>query len=492
MSAELALAHQIKPYGMRVINEQSYDMKIHLDVTEDIESKVSYDSTGVFDVFEDGSSLALFNLNSDTNDLGNTYNATPVNITYQQGVYDNCAYFNGSAYATAPRIPIDQTFSISLWAMKTANHDGWIINQRGGTDGVDKEWQIMSYSPNGIVFVLWDTTGTAYYAAFDFAYVGEIGVWKHLAVTVGGGFIESYTDGILSNTTPFTGTLPTAAPRLRIGAGAWDVTPTSYFWRGRIDQVRIFNKALTADEVFKLFRERHSLKQIIVNTIDVNDIFNDDSCLTTLSLDGDSHSMREAYSCVPSGITYTRGKFGLAAKFAGSSSSFLDFGDNHMFYSTVPLSISFWTTLKATDIVRVMVSKINASTGWEVTRSGSSYGIYLAAWNGSSPVGNIGAALPTNDISIGDFYHVVAVFDYPNNQLKLYFNGILANSGTYTGAPVNTTAHVNVGKRYDNVNSSYYNASMCQLRFFNRAVSDTEVTILYNEGKKRIVAIPTY
>ncbi len=71
--------------------------------------------------------------------------------------------------------------------------------------------------------------------------------WYHLAGTFDGTNIKIYLNGTLSATTAFTGPIATSATNVNIGRDA-DSGGRRYY-RGRIDDVRIFNRALTADEI---------------------------------------------------------------------------------------------------------------------------------------------------------------------------------------------------------------------------------------------------
>ncbi|MGD9695173.1 MAG: LamG domain-containing protein [Thermoleophilia bacterium] len=71
------------------------------------------------------------------------------------------------------------------------------------------------------------------------------GRWTHLAMTYDGGAVRLYRDGVLVSTTRSTGALRTSTSALRIGGN-----PVRGDWfRGVIDDVRIYNRALTAAEI---------------------------------------------------------------------------------------------------------------------------------------------------------------------------------------------------------------------------------------------------
>jgi hypothetical protein len=72
-----------------------------------------------------------------------------------------------------------------------------------------------------------------------------LNVWTHLAATYDGASLKLYVNGSLVATRAATGSIVQSAGPLRIGSanaiGAW--------FRGRIDEVRVYNRALSAQEI---------------------------------------------------------------------------------------------------------------------------------------------------------------------------------------------------------------------------------------------------
>jgi hypothetical protein len=78
------------------------------------------------------------------------------------------------------------------------------------------------------------------------------GNWHHMASTYDGTTMRVYVDGVQTGSgTSFSGNLPTEAGNVRIGAD-YNITPSGFF-RGSMDDVYVYNRALTASEVQKLY-----------------------------------------------------------------------------------------------------------------------------------------------------------------------------------------------------------------------------------------------
>jgi hypothetical protein len=70
-------------------------------------------------------------------------------------------------------------------------------------------------------------------------------VWTHLATTFDGSNLRLYVNGSLVATRVASGTILTSANPLRIGGSS----ALGRWFRGRIDEVRVYNRALTASEI---------------------------------------------------------------------------------------------------------------------------------------------------------------------------------------------------------------------------------------------------
>lgn len=84
-------------------------------------------------------------------------------------------------------------------------------------------------------------------------------------------------------------------------------------------------------------------------------------------------------------------------------------------------------------------------------------------------------------VAVGEWIHIVAVYDFPNNTIKLYKNGILKDTDFFTDynvIPENGTAPLRFGTRDFN---SYYQGAIDDVRFYNRVLTDLEITELYSE-----------
>jgi hypothetical protein len=109
--------------------------------------------------------------------------------------------------------------------------------------------------PGGLAYALYAhdgaprPAGTINTGGSDVSAIGTtapaLGAWTHLAVTFDGGTLRLYVNGGLVGTQAAAGALRTSADALTIGGnGVW-----SEWFAGLIDEVRIYNRALTQGEI---------------------------------------------------------------------------------------------------------------------------------------------------------------------------------------------------------------------------------------------------
>ena len=113
---------------------------------------------------------------------------------------------------------------------------------------------LLKERPGGLAYALYtsgdDTRPSGYVAApGDVAVIGSaslpVNTWTHVALTYDGANLRLFVNGVQVRTTALSSAITTSTGVLRIGGNSvW-----SEFFQGRIDDVRIYNRALTAGEI---------------------------------------------------------------------------------------------------------------------------------------------------------------------------------------------------------------------------------------------------
>jgi hypothetical protein len=73
--------------------------------------------------------------------------------------------------------------------------------------------------------------------------------WSHLAGTYDGTNIRLYVNGVLVRTTLMTAGMPGTVGPLRIGGNEVSLPFGGQFFKGLIDEIRIYNRALSQAEI---------------------------------------------------------------------------------------------------------------------------------------------------------------------------------------------------------------------------------------------------
>ena len=185
--------------------------------------------------FEEASGTTV----ADASGNGNT--GTTGGATWIAGKFGTGLNFNGS-FVTVPDSPsLDLTtaMTLSAWVYPSTPPAGW---QDVIFKAVDVYYLEGSSTSGGSVPAAGGSfAGGALYGTSAL----PVGVWSHLAATYDGVRLRLYVNGVEVSNRPQSGTLQVSGGALTIGGDA------SYgqYWIGRIDEVRIYNRALSAAEI---------------------------------------------------------------------------------------------------------------------------------------------------------------------------------------------------------------------------------------------------
>ena len=192
----------------------------------------------------------LYQMESDggsTNNVPDTcsnYDGTSANVTYATGKYGNAGVFNGnSSYITANTLPAIGTgdFGFSCWFYQNSG------NQQGALFSTTTQWFAANGNNNPKVLMVTDDTVTK---KGDTAYAQ--GVWNHAVFTRASGVLKIYQNG----SEVFSGSYTDSWDMTQFGIGvARAVGSRVYYFNGKIDQIRLYNAALSAANVSTLYKE---------------------------------------------------------------------------------------------------------------------------------------------------------------------------------------------------------------------------------------------
>lgn len=279
---------------------------------------------------------------------------------------------------------------------------------------------------------------------------------------------------------------------------------------GSLDEVRIYNRVLSAAEVKGLYEDT---KRFFVNMPMPNLV--NDGLIGFWSFNGKDMDFSAANEVLDRGsggnngdlismntTSVIPGIMGQALDFDGSA-DYVDAGTSVLSGNTGAFSTSVWfksdNILNTTSASVTIVSKDDRTTGalkkmFQVQATGvgdTSGGSTLVGyvWDESASA-YLGRAT-TITFNAGQWYHMVFTYDGTTNQsgVLLYINGVQYSTANYSGGTFlgidDTSANFLVGAyTAASAKARFFNGQIDEVRVYNRAISANEVTELYLAGKR--------
>jgi hypothetical protein len=190
--------------------------------------------------FDEGSGSTA----SDASGNGNTGSISGATWT-TQGKYGSALSFNGvdNLVAISGSASLNVTTGMTLegWINPTATQSGWRTMMQRQPDSyfLNASTSAGPLRPGGGGTINGDVSMVTGPTA------SPVNSWTHLALTFEGTTLTLYVNGTAVATQPAIGTLQTNSNPLRIGGNV----PYGEFFQGLIDEVRVYNRALSAAEI---------------------------------------------------------------------------------------------------------------------------------------------------------------------------------------------------------------------------------------------------
>jgi hypothetical protein len=306
--------------------------------------------------------------------------------------------------------------------------------------------------------------------------------WSHIAVVYSGSDTQFYLNGVLrwsrgSASTGYNGSAQMKIGRSDFGSGS------SYF-PGLIDDVRVYNRALNADEIKRLYNLGGTVKLNTSQNLNNNNSLQN-GLVGWWTFDGNDISGVQAYDrsgngnrgILTSGPVQAIGKIGQGLSFDGGD-DYVDSGSQSSLDLSV-LTAAFWVKApKQINSSSRLLDKLNQNVaGWNVQTNGDGPGIQLRI-DTSAGVNQLPVAI--NGVLNNTWHHVAIVIS--GGIAAGYLDGVVSNSGTYSqGTGLSAAVNLLIGAR-NGSSSSRFNGLMDDVRIYNRVLSKDEIKRLYNIG----------
>ena len=290
--------------------------------------------------------------------------------------------------------------------------------------------------------------------------------WQHVAATYDGATMRIFVDGIEVANMPQTGTIDATTDPVVIGRNV--VNPSSA-WQGMIDEVELFNRALSASEIQAIYNAGSAGKCRSCTPAPAN-------MVGWYSGNGNSNDLSAtANNAMPhGGASFGRGKVGEAFDLNGID-AFVQAPVNPAQDPTTAGSLDAWVYLYQTPAQAghdmSIVVKGGSGTDFNLQVFGDRFFFQIAA--------NVNVA-STTVVQPGRWYHVAGTWD-STVGLSIYVDGVLENTNPaqvtrgQSGQPF-TIGHDPVfGPRL-------FNGLIDEAEIFDRALLASEVQEIFSAG----------
>ena len=293
------------------------------------------------------------------------------------------------------------------------------------------------------------------------------GQWDHYCGTFSGGnYIRLYKNGVLDaeNTTSIVAEVPLSTRTLRLGS----ISTGGRYLNARLDDVRVYARALTDTDVLALFS--YGVSDTTTGLVG-HWTFDDGSGTTAADTSGNGND-----GTLVNTPTWTTGRIGGALDFDYTSSQYVDMGLPAELQLTNTGSVSAWVRYNDQSVSgswTYIAGATNASTDRN--------GYALVVWPANRPSIAVDSATAHNQFSApltyddGSWHLVTGTWD--GSDVILYIDGLEVGSTAQT-LNANVIYNINVGRDSANTNA-YFNGTIDDVRIYNRALSAADVAALY-------------
>ncbi len=390
--------------------------------------------------------------------------------------------FNGSNYIEATDSATlrvgDPAFTFSAWVKPSSvsgcsSENCIIFNKENSyewalSNDSTVAWAIANTSPGWA----WETTGLTV----------PINIWTHIVITYDGSHVITYKNGGSPNSQTATGAVNNTGYQnaLRIGARGAPGGGSAFF-PGTIDDVRIYNRALSAQEVTDLYKLGSA------NVAHSNTVSLSSGLVGYWTFDGPSLNWRTNTAADSSGngntgtlvnmsttSSPTAGKIGQALKFNGSS-QYVSMGSAGV--SATSFTYAAWVKAGTYSSYRGIVENDAGGTIPQGLWTENGLGITLVIGTGN---GHAVLLIPVAKATLNTWHYIVGTAN--GTTYALYLDGVnvgatYSDTG-YGGSPV----HNAIGVGGTGGGPGYFSGSIDDVRIYNRALSAQEVAQLYALG----------
>ena len=406
------------------------------------------------------------NLAKDATDNG--YDGTVSGVTSASGVKGKAARFDGN-----DKIIVDafknlnwgDEFSVSVWFNRQGqlgNYQG-IVNNGYYTNG---SWEIRMGREDSGTMLGGGVITLANNQAWDHVNLSALtNNWHHVVMAYDGENLYYYLDNVLQGTTTRdNGALLVKNTPLTIGQAG--VGKDNEYFYGLIDEVRVYNQKLSADEVQVLYEDVDNSQGLLAH-YDFED--------SNLAKDATDNG----YDGTVSGVTSASGVKGKAARFDGNDKIIVDAFKNLNWGDEFSVSVWFNRQGQLGNYQGIVNNGYYTNGSWEIRMgredSGTMLGGGVITLANNQAWDHVNLSALTNN-----WHHVVMAYDGEN--LYYYLDNVLQGTTTRdNGALLVKNTPLTIGQAGVGKDNEYFYGLIDEVRVYNQKLSADEVQVLYED-----------
>lgn len=415
---------------------------------------------------------------TDASGKNNNAECTYGNITYEEGIFGQSAVFNGKSYLeVADNTTLDLSqLTISLWAYKSKdrNLEKWVpyVYKEEDEDCWATPYQVYEHWANTPSIYMHDNSDDTELNQFSLSgRPVDYSKWFLLTVTYDGKEARIYENDILIKKQSVKG-----APTATVGDLYIGLKDGEYFFEGMMDDLRIYNRALSAGEVEGLFKE--GMKESPERLTQKNDLvahykFNDNY--------EDATEYGNNAEKVTGKVTFIDGVNGKAAKF--SKNTYLEVDHNESIDFDEGFTVTTWVVLYDDDQYATLLNKPGCST--TSNSDDFSYRIHLEddhfdfEYVPFADQANFEGFRYSFDNSIRNKWTHVAV-STDTKEIRWYVNGKLVYKEEISDELQNEIAHSSGKLMIGSDGEYFFNGAIDELKLYNYELTPDQIKADYN------------
>jgi hypothetical protein len=360
--------------------------------------------------------------------------------------------------------------TLDAWVNPSAlSHGRTIIQKRSASNigGFTFEQLGQPFAPDGSLQLV-IMIGGVYHSATATS-VLTLNTWQHVAATYDGSTMKIYVNAVEAASVAQTGAIDAVTDPIVIGR---NVVVPSDAWQGLIDEIALFNRALSQSEIQSIVNAGSAGKCKPMCTPPPAGL------VSWWPGDGNAGDLADGNNgTLENGATFASGLVEQAFSLDGVN-DFVSVPHNDNLNPTGPFSVDTWVNAdpQQSSTQSLIIDKSHGwtdSTGWALQTNTDGTACFFYGTGGSGSADFHGSCTQASILD-GRWHHLAGV--WTGTEIDMYEDGLLQNTLALSTAPANNTRDVHIGTSWGGgTPTRFFHGLVDEAEYFDRALSAAEV-----------------